>query len=143
MHILDKTRQETMTFHRKLSLGLLCCQLQFMEVYTPRGDLIGVIRETFHLINTEYVIENSSRQPVYRIYGAPRYKWNFCLPPERQFKVYSIADDTEKCTITRLWNVDTAQYIFIIAFNEKNLDVKLKALFLAASFLIVSQSTRS
>lgn len=138
MHILDKTRQETLTLYRKLSLGLFCCQLQRLEVFTPPGDLLGTIRESFRLINTEYVIENGSGQALYRILGSPRYKWNFCLPPERQFKIQSIQDGSEVCTITRLWSVDTSQYVFVIAFREPSLDVKIKALFLSATFLIVS-----
>lgn len=138
MQILDKTRQETLTLHRKLSLGLFCNQLQHMTVITPPGDIVGTIRETFRLINTEYIIDNAAGQPLYRISGSPRYKWNLCLPPERQFKIQGIEDGAEECTITRLWSVDTSQYVFVIAFRQPDLDVKIKALFLAASFLIVS-----
>lgn len=109
-----------------------------MTVVAPPGDIVGTVRETPRLINTEYMIDNAAGQPLYRISGSPRYKWNLCLPPERQFKIQSIDDGSEKCTITRLWSVDTSQYVFVIAFREPDLDVKIKALFLAASFLIVS-----
>lgn len=138
MHILDKIHKETLTFQRKWAIGALCCKGQCLEVWAPPGDLIGQIRETFSIFRSEFIIEDATGDTVYKFTGFPRYMWNSFLPSESEFSIVSATDDTVKGTIRRSWQTDTCIYTQVIQFNDRDMDVKHKALFLAASILLVS-----
>lgn len=45
-------------------------------------------------------------------------------------------------SITRTWNADNASYSTNIYFNDANMDVRRKSLFLGAAFLLVSAGRR-
>lgn len=134
MHLLDRTHQEALTLHRRVSCKFLCCtcQPQFIEVWVPPGDLIGIVRERFSLIN-EFIVEDSNREILFRIVGENSF--SCCFPAETHFRVLSGDALTQKGNISRIWNTDISTYSLNIYFVNSELDVKNKALLLAAGFL--------
>lgn len=136
MHLIDKTHQEAMSFRRRLAFGLLCCQPQSIEVWAPPGDLLGRVKETFSLFNAEFVIEDPYGNIIYQIEGPPKLLC-FCRAQELHLKVLSPDFISQQGSITRIWNTDISAFTQNVYFAEANLDVKVKALFLGAAFLMV------
>lgn len=134
MHLLDRTYQEALTLHRRISCSVFCfsCQPQFIEVWVPPGDLIGLVRERFSITN-EFIVENSDREILYRIVGENQF--SCCYPAETHFRILSGDALTQKGNISRTWNSDISTYTINIYFVNSEMDVKQKALLLAAGFL--------
>lgn len=155
MHLIDKTHQEALSFRRKLAFGLILCQPRSIEgcysqnrnennflikyslsVWAPPGDLLGRVKETFSLFNAEFIIEDSYGNIIYQIEGPPKFMC-FCRAEELHLKVLSPDYVSQQGSITRIWNTDISAFTQNVYFAETNLDVKLKALFLGAAFLMV------
>lgn len=140
MHILDRRHKDILKLERKYAFSALCCNGQCIDVWIPPGDLIGRIREQFSLFRTVFVIENDVGDILYRFNGFPRYMWNSFLPSETEFTILGVDDkqQTVHGTIRRCWQTDTCIYTQIIDFTNRDMNIKHKALFIAASILLVS-----
>lgn len=91
MHLLDKTHLEAITFKRKLALGILFCKPQYIEVWTPPGNLLGRVKETFSCFTTEFIIENTNGDIIYQIEGPPKLLC-CCVQKEIHLRVRSEAN---------------------------------------------------
>lgn len=87
MHLLDRTHQEALTLHRRLSCSLLCCHLstQRMEIWSPPGDYLGQVQESFSFTTNDFRVEGPSGELVFFIVGPNDQPC--CFPKEAHFKV--------------------------------------------------------
>lgn len=78
-----------MVFHRKLSLGFMCCQPKSLEVWIPPGNILGRIVQSPTITVPEFYIEDgATNQPIFCIEGPSNSGFCcFCLPKETYFKV--------------------------------------------------------
>ena len=60
------------------------------------------------------------------------------MPKETHFRVLDRELRAQKGTITRAWNVASSSYTNNIYFSDPELDVRLKALYIGATFMLVS-----
>lgn len=160
LQLLDKTHQESLILERKHECGIVCCccrkevminqrinqqwsilfrtrfflSTQRLFLIIPPGDVVGVIEEEFALMDTVLVLRNSSAEALYRI-TIPK-KLKMFMPKERNFRVMSADGLTLKGSINRNWNTDLNHYTLNVYFVDPELNVRLKALFLSAAFLL-------
>ncbi|RTG89152.1 uncharacterized protein DC041_0001732 [Schistosoma bovis] len=117
-----------------------CCQEE-LEVQSPAGNCIGYVKRVFSGCNLDYHILDSNQSTVLQIHG-PSCCFCECLGSDIIFKVTSADGTVEIGRITRKWS-NIVQEFFTDADNfgvsfPMDLDVKVKAILLAAVFLIVS-----
>uniref|UniRef100_W5MXD3 Phospholipid scramblase n=1 Tax=Lepisosteus oculatus TaxID=7918 RepID=W5MXD3_LEPOC len=138
MEIYDRGARESIRLRQPFVCSL-CFPwgAQEMEVQAPPGVVVGFVRELLHPWGPRYVIKDSRGEPALRIRG-PGYI-TCCSPPD-----FTVFDPSWK---TRLGAI-TGQYFGSIQgdFGDvvavkfpRDLDEKLKALLLGASFLIESK----
>ncbi|XP_069753492.1 phospholipid scramblase 2-like [Narcine bancroftii] len=138
MKILNPFGQEVMNVYRPLKCTGCCCPccLQEMEVMAPPGQTIGYIIETWSMCLPKFTVQNEKREPVLKINGP----CCACGCGDVDFQVTNL-DETETIgKITKQWTgllreMFTSADNFGIQF-PLDLDVKVKATLLAASFLI-------
>lgn len=114
------------------ALMSICSQRIFLII--PPGDVIGVIEEEFALFDTVLVLRNSSAEALYRI-SIPKTK-KFHMPKERSFRIMSGDGLTQKGAINRQWSTELNVYTLNVYFVDPDLNVRLKALFIASALLI-------
>lgn len=91
----------------------------------------------YSFFGIELSIQDANLGLIYQIEGPKSL--TRCLPKETHFRIFSMGGGrTQVGSITRTWNADNASYSTNIYFNDPNLDVKRKSLFLGAAFLLVS-----
>ncbi len=100
------------------------------EVVDSQGQLIGVIERRFSILRRIYSVFNSSGEEVYQLFGPILHPWTFQIRNDRG----------EYGKITKKWS-GLLKEGFTDADNfgvmfPAEWDVKLKALFLGAVFLI-------
>jgi hypothetical protein len=145
MTILDNSKREVIHIKRPLmcssSLCGFCC-LQKMEVESPPGTLVGYVKQEFDLIYPNFTIRNAEDEVVLKIKG-PFFT---CTCGQNiDFVVTTPDGNSEVGKISKQWSGLIKEYFtdadnFGITF-PMDLDVKMKAVMLAACFLIVSSSS--
>lgn len=95
MHLIDKTYQEAMVFHKKLSLGFMCCQPKSLEIWIPPGNILGRVVESPGITAPQFFIEDgANNSPIFCIDGPSNSGiCCFCLPKETYFKVRFLLSD--------------------------------------------------
>lgn len=138
MHLIDKTHQEALLFHRKLSLGFMCCQPKSLEVWVPPGNVLGRIVQSPTILAPEFFIEDGvTGNPIFCIEGPKNTGvCCFCLPKETYFKIHSGGE--LRASIDRKWMSGKSQYTTNIYFSDSKLTSKDRALILGSAFLLVS-----
>ena len=114
-----------------------CC-LQEMEVYSPPGNLIGSIQQEWSLCSPKYNILNAEGQVALTIEGPICTYSLFC--GDVDFEILSPDGSTKVGKISKQWSgllkeAFTDADTFGISF-PLDLDVRMKAVCLAACFLI-------
>ncbi|XP_055623706.1 phospholipid scramblase 3-like [Toxorhynchites rutilus septentrionalis] len=137
LSLIDRSHHEVLLLKKNLGCGVLCCfcRTQFLEMWATPGDLIGCIQQDFGLTSREIILMNGDLNTMFRI-TVPLAE-AIRMPKETHFRVMDRDLRSQKGTITRAWNVGSSSYTNNIYFNEPELDVRLKALFLGAAFLLV------
>lgn len=110
-----------------------------MEVYSINGQLVGTIEQNWSLLRANFSIKNAAGETVLKIDG-PCCTWSICGDVE--FSVMSVDGETKVGKITKQWaglarEMFTDADLFGVTF-PMDLDVHVKALLLATTFLIVS-----
>jgi len=100
------------------------------EVFDAHGQSLGVIERRFALLRRIYSVTGPSGTEIYQLYGPILHPWTFHIKK----------DDVEYGQITKKWS-GLLKEGFTDADNfgvlfRREWDVKLKALFLGAVFLI-------
>lgn len=134
MNLIDRSNKVALTFHRRLAISMFCMP-ECLEIWSPPGDLLGCVRELNTLYNATYIIENSNCEIAYQIHG-PQRLTSMQNQKEFHLKILSLDGLRQHGEITRIWSNTMLTYTQNIYFNDPNMDVKLKSLFLAAAFLM-------
>lgn len=134
MNLVDRTNKVALTFHRTLPLGIFCMP-EYLEIWTPPGDLLGRVRELYTVYNAIYTIENSAREVCYQIHGPQRFS-SIRHQKEFHLKVLSADGLQQHGSIARIWSNDMSTYTQNVYFNDPNMNVKHKSLLLGAAFLM-------
>ncbi|KAK7603530.1 hypothetical protein V9T40_003529 [Parthenolecanium corni] len=138
MKILDNFENEVihleLTFQSE-PVGCCACCLRELRVYSPPGHLIGTVEEEWSLCTPMYNIKNETGQCVLKIEGPP------CSCGTADFQVLSKDKSAVVGKISKQWSgfareLFTDADFFGISF-PKDLDVRMKAVMLGASFLIL------
>ncbi|XP_065360481.1 phospholipid scramblase 1-like [Calliphora vicina] len=138
MKIFDNFRNEVMHVYRPLACSsCLCpCCLQSMEVSAPPGNVIGTIEQEWSLCAPAFRIKNHIGDTVLRIEG-PICTFSMCGDVE--FNIVSLTGGNVG-KICKQWSglareIFTDADFFGITF-PLDLDVRMKAVLLGATFLI-------
>ncbi|KAF0880418.1 PLS1 scramblase, partial [Crocuta crocuta] len=139
MRIVDNMGQEVITVERPLRCGHCCCPccLQEIEVHAPPGVPVGYVTQTWHPCLPKFTIQNERREDVLKITG-------LCVVcsccADVDFEIKSLDEETIVGKISKQWT-GFVREAFTDADNfgiqfPVDLDVKMKAVMLGASFLI-------
>uniref|UniRef100_A0A8D3BXU0 Phospholipid scramblase n=2 Tax=Scophthalmus maximus TaxID=52904 RepID=A0A8D3BXU0_SCOMX len=139
IHILDNFGQEVITITRPLKCTscLFPCCLQELEVQSPPGNTVGYVVQQWHPFSPKFLVANEHCEPVLKIHG-PFCGWS-CLP-DVDFEILTMDEVSKIGKISKQWSgllreafTDTDN--FGIKF-PMDLDVRMKAVMIAACFLI-------
>ncbi|XP_031567694.1 phospholipid scramblase 2-like [Actinia tenebrosa] len=139
MKILDNYQREVIHLTRPLrcsSCWFPCC-LQEIEVQSPPGTIVGYCAQLWSICIPKFAIQNANRETVLLIEG-PLCQCNLCGDVE--FQVLSADGQNQVGKVSKQWS-GLAKEMFTDADNfgitfPMDLDVKIKAVILGASFLI-------
>ncbi|XP_064552327.1 phospholipid scramblase 2 isoform X3 [Drosophila montana] len=138
MKIFDNFQQEVIHLNRPLACSACCfpCCLQTMEVSAPPGNIIGTIEQEWSICSPSFRILNHIGDTVLRIEG-PFCTFSLCGDVE--FNVVSLTGE-KVGKISKQWSgmareIFTDADFFGITF-PLDLDVRMKAVLLGATFLI-------
>ncbi|XP_053537934.1 phospholipid scramblase 1 isoform X2 [Ictalurus punctatus] len=144
IHVRDNMGQEVLTLTRPLkcsSCWFPCC-LQELEVQVPPGTAIGYVMQDWHPYLPKFTIRDERKRAVLRIVG-PFCDCNCCS--DVVFKVTSLDEALVIGRISKQWaGLDTEMFTDADHFGVQfpmDLDVKIKAVVLAACFLILPSSS--
>ncbi|KAH8415635.1 hypothetical protein KR222_006957 [Zaprionus bogoriensis] len=138
MKVFDNYQQEVIHMYRPLACSSCCfpCCLQTMEVSAPPGNRIGSIEQEWSICSPSFRILNHVGDTVLRIEG-PFCTFSLCGDVE--FNVVSLTGE-KVGKISKQWSglareIFTDADFFGITF-PLDLDVRMKAVLLGATFLI-------
>ncbi|KAH8235161.1 hypothetical protein KR032_009382 [Drosophila birchii] len=138
MRVFDNFQQEVIHMHRPLACSscLFPCCLQSIEVSAPPGNVIGTIEQEWSICSPSFRILNHIGDTVLRIQG-PFCTFSLCGDVE--FDVVSLTGE-KVGKISKQWSglareIFTDADFFGISF-PLDLDVRMKAVLLGATFLI-------
>ncbi|EDV51295.1 phospholipid scramblase 2 isoform X1 [Drosophila erecta] len=138
MRVFDNFQQEVIHMHRPLACSscLFPCCLQSIEVSAPPGNVIGTIEQEWSICSPSFRILNHVGDTVMRIEG-PFCTYSICGDVE--FNVVSLTGE-KIGKISKQWSglareIFTDADFFGINF-PLDLDVRMKAVLLGATFLI-------
>uniref|UniRef100_A0A1B0FMG1 Phospholipid scramblase n=1 Tax=Glossina morsitans morsitans TaxID=37546 RepID=A0A1B0FMG1_GLOMM len=139
MKIFDNYRNEVIHMHRPLACSscLCMCCLQSIEVSAPPGNVIGSVEQEWSICAPSFRIKNQLDEVVLRIEG-PICTFSICGDVE--FNIMSLTGENIG-KISKQWSglareIFTDADFFGITF-PLDLDVRMKAVLLGATFLIV------
>ncbi|XP_029436915.1 phospholipid scramblase 1-like isoform X2 [Rhinatrema bivittatum] len=139
MQIMDHSGREVIHIYRPLKCGLCCfpCCLQEMEVQSPPGVPIGYIVQNWHICKGKFSIQNAARETILKVVG-PCCVCRCCA--DINFEVMTIDELQIVGRLSKQWS-GLAKEMFTKASNfgiqfPVDLDVKMKAVMLGATFLI-------
>ncbi|KAI1289142.1 Phospholipid scramblase 1 [Halotydeus destructor] len=142
VHISDSSEEEIIHLKRPYRCGCLCCCLQELSVYSPPGNLIGFISEQCNLIKPKYLLYDAMlpESPLFEVRGP--FLTCSCACGDVDFPIFMAGklDQDPVGFIIKKWGglvkeLFTDSDAFGVMF-PLDMDVKYKALFLAACFLI-------
>ncbi|KAH8346001.1 hypothetical protein KR067_013402 [Drosophila pandora] len=138
MKVFDNFQNEVIHMHRPLACSscLFPCCLQSIEVSAPPGNVIGTIEQEWSICSPSFRILNHIGDTVLRIEG-PFCTFSLCGDVE--FNVVSLTGE-KVGKISKQWSglareIFTDADFFGISF-PLDLDVRMKAVLLGATFLI-------
>merc|ERR1719323_236233 len=139
MEIVDNLGREVIHLVRPLNCQACCfpCCLQYLEVQSPRGHVIGTVHQEWTFCTPLFTIKDHLGNPVLKIEG-PMCGYECCTDVD--FNVTSAVNGSEVGKITKQWSgfgreMFTDSDNFGVNFPI-DLDVKVKATLLGATFLI-------
>ncbi|XP_055912918.1 phospholipid scramblase 1-like isoform X2 [Eupeodes corollae] len=138
MRIFDNYKNEVIHLSRPLACDSCCfpCCLQTLEVSAPPGNLIGSIEQEWSICSPSFKIKNQRDETMLRIEGPV---CTFSLCGDVEFQVVSLTGE-KVGKISKQWSglareMFTDADFFGINF-PMDLDVRMKAVLLGATFLI-------
>ncbi|XP_036075561.1 phospholipid scramblase 1-like [Rousettus aegyptiacus] len=139
MRILDNTGREVITLERPLRCTISCCPCyrQEIKILAPPGVPVGYVTQICHPYVPTFTLQNEKREDVLKI-STPCLIGNCCADIE--FEIKSMDEENVVGKISKQWagfarETFTDADHFGIQF-PLDLDVKMKAVMLAACLLI-------
>nr|XP_017204355.1 phospholipid scramblase 3 isoform X1 [Oryctolagus cuniculus] len=139
VRLADPGDREVLRLIRPLHCGCSCCPcgLQEMEVQAPPGTTIGHVLQTWHPFLPKFSIQDADRQTVLRVVGPC---WTCGCGTDTNFEVKTKDESRSVGRISKQWGGLLREALtdaddFGLQF-PLDLDVKLKAVLLGATFLI-------
>lgn len=148
MHIMDNNNQEVIRVQRpfKCCAGCCwcadpgsCCSME-VTVESPPGQVVGYVKQSKTGWTAAYEIQDANQQPVLNIQGPCCPCQTLCCTGDVDFDITTKQGDQQIGRIAKQWGgffreVITKADNFCVQF-PMDLDVKVKATLLGASFLI-------
>ncbi|XP_041377883.1 phospholipid scramblase 2-like isoform X2 [Gigantopelta aegis] len=147
MHITDNMGQEVIRVQREFKCcagcpwcaGIDCCA-HFLTVESPVGHPIGYVRQMGSCWEPRYALLDADMNMILQIKGPCCICQGPCCTWDQEFNVFSKDESTEVGKISKQWT-GLIKEMFTDADNfgvtfPMDLDVKMKAVLLAAVFLI-------
>ncbi|XP_077021907.1 phospholipid scramblase 3 isoform X1 [Tamandua tetradactyla] len=141
IRLADPWNREVLHLLRPLHCGCSCCPcgLQEMEVQAPPGITIGHVLQTWHPFLPKFSIQDADRQTILRVVGP---YWTCGCGTNTNFEVKTWDESRSVGRISKQWGGLLQEALtdaddFSLQFPQ-DLDVKMKAVLLGATFLIVS-----
>lgn len=139
VRLVDPGDREVLRLLRPLHCGCSCCPcgLQEMEVQSPPGTTIGHVLQTWHPFLPKFSIQDADRHTVLRVVGPC---WTCGCGTDTNFEVKTPDESRSVGRISKQWGgllreAFTDADDFGLQFPV-DLDVKVKAVLLGATFLI-------
>ncbi|XP_046317980.1 phospholipid scramblase 3 isoform X2 [Marmota monax] len=139
VRLADPGDREVLRLLRPLHCGCSCCPcgLQEMEVQAPPGTTIGHVLQTWHPFLPKFSIQDADRQTVLRVVGPC---WTCGCGTDTNFEVKTRDESRSVGRISKQWGGLLREALtdaddFGLQF-PLDLDVKVKAVLLGATFLI-------
>ncbi|XP_075416946.1 phospholipid scramblase 3 [Tenrec ecaudatus] len=139
VRLVDPGDREVLRLLRPLHCGCSCCPcgLQEMEVQAPPGTTIGHVLQTWHPFIPKFSIQDADRQTVLRVVGPC---WTCGCGTDTNFEVKTRDESRSVGRISKQWGGLLREALtdaddFGLQF-PMDLDVKVKAVLLGATFLI-------
>ncbi|KAF5280172.1 hypothetical protein FQR65_LT15035 [Abscondita terminalis] len=140
MRIVDMTSRQAIHLKRPFACQSCCfpCCLQKLEVCAPPGVVVGYVEQNWNPLFPSFSIKNSSDDVVLNIKGP--LCTSSCCCSDVKFKVMSANGSVKVGKIYKQWSGVVKEMMtdadnFVITF-PLDLDVRIKAVLLAACFLI-------
>uniref|UniRef100_A0A8C0K7Y2 Phospholipid scramblase n=1 Tax=Canis lupus dingo TaxID=286419 RepID=A0A8C0K7Y2_CANLU len=141
VRVVDPGDREVLRLLRPLHCGCGCCPcgLQEMEVQAPPGTTIGHVLQTWHPFLPKFSIQDADRRTVLRVVGPC---WTCGCGSDTNFEVKTPDESRSLGRISKQWGGLLQEALtdaddFGLQF-PLDLDVRVKAVLLGATFLIVS-----
>ncbi|XP_046384266.1 phospholipid scramblase 1-like [Ischnura elegans] len=140
--IRDTDGNEVIHIYRRFAFSCYCCHCyrQEIEVSLPKGTLIGTVEQEWSLGIPKFIIRDISGDVILRIRGPYiTFCWHRSdvdfkvLLEDGKTKIGQISKENRGFTTEKVANADRFGIYFPI-----NLDVRMKAILIAAAFLINS-----
>ncbi|XP_069831493.1 phospholipid scramblase 2-like [Dendropsophus ebraccatus] len=139
MTIVDNASREVIRLIRPYRCSACCfpCCLQKMEVQAPPGQIVGYIKQNWHPCLPKFTIQNDREEDIFKLHGP-------CIPcsccSDVNFELKSLDESSVLGKVSKQWSGAVKEYFtdadnFGVQF-PMDLDVKIKAVILGATFLI-------
>ncbi|XP_065766506.1 phospholipid scramblase 3 isoform X1 [Muntiacus reevesi] len=145
VRLVDPGDREVLRLLRPLHCGCSCCPcgLQEMEVQAPPGTTIGHVLQTWHPFIPKFSIQDADRQTLLRVVGPC---WTCGCGTDTNFEVKTPDESRSVGRISKQWGGLLREALtdaddFGLQF-PLDLDVRVKAVLLGATFLILSRRKR-
>lgn len=139
VRLVDPGDREVLRLVRPLRCGCRCCPsgLQEMEVQSPPGTTIGHVLQTWHAFLPKFSIQDADRNTILRVVGPC---WTCGCGPDTNFEVKTPDESRSVGRISKQWGGLLQEALtdvdeFGLQF-PLDLDVRMKAVLLGATFLI-------
>lgn len=140
LRIVDNVSRQVIHIKRRFACqSCLCpCWLQKIEVSSPPGVAIGYVEQNWNPVFPSFTVKDSSDEPVLTIKGP--FWTSSCCCRDVKFRIMSANGSVKVGKIYKQWS-GMAKETFTDADNfaitfPMDLDVRIKAVILAATFLI-------
>nr|XP_044601846.1 phospholipid scramblase 3 isoform X1 [Equus asinus]XP_044601847.1 phospholipid scramblase 3 isoform X1 [Equus asinus]XP_044601848.1 phospholipid scramblase 3 isoform X1 [Equus asinus]XP_044601849.1 phospholipid scramblase 3 isoform X1 [Equus asinus]XP_044601850.1 phospholipid scramblase 3 isoform X1 [Equus asinus] len=140
VRMVDPGDREVLRLLRPLHCGCSCCPcgLQEMEVQAPPGTTIGHVLQTWHPFLPKFSIQDANRKTILRVVGPC---WTCGCGTDTNFEVKTPDESRSVGRISKQWGGLLREALtdaddFGLQF-PLDLDVRVKAVLLGATFLIV------
>ncbi|XP_036197300.1 phospholipid scramblase 3 isoform X2 [Myotis myotis] len=139
VRLVDPGDREVLRLLRPLHCGCSCCPcgLQEMEVQSPPGTTIGHVLQTWHPFLPKFSIQDADRHTILRVVGPC---WTCGCGSDTNFEVKTPDESRSVGRISKQWGGLLQEALtdaddFGLQF-PLDLDVRVKAVLLGATFLI-------
>lgn len=140
MRLVDTTSRQVIHLKRPFACQSCCfpCCLQKMEVCAPPGVVVGYVEQNWNPLFPSFSIKNASDDVVLTIKGP--LCTSSCCCSDVKFRVRSANGNAKVGKIYKQWSGVVKEVLtdadnFVVTF-PMDLDVRIKAVLLAACFLI-------